>query len=156
MKIRNVFIITVLMAMVTMPAPATLVWAGGDPGTPPNWANVVGPEIWGTAVVYCKQDTAMTNFLAMRVKRIKDCNVQTQALVLLDGPDLTLSGCPENANEFLYQTLPTGTFFPGDEDIPTGALPIVTKIKNWKIEYRDETGANATMSFDAQIKFLNQ
>ena len=155
MKARKIYFSAVLIALIAMLAPATLVWAGGDPGTPPDSDNVVGPEIWGTAVAYCKQDTAMTNFLAMRVKRIKDCNVQTQALVLLDGAGLDMSGCPDNPNEFLYQTLPAGTFFPGDEDIPAGALPIVTKIKNWKIEYRDETGANATMSFDAQIKFLN-
>ena len=45
MKIKNIFIITVLMAMVTMLGPATLVWAGGEGGAPPDWNDVTGPEI---------------------------------------------------------------------------------------------------------------
>lgn len=149
MKIKNVFIITVLMAMVTMLAPATLVLAGGDP-PPPIWDNVTGPEIWGTAVVRCVPGN--DNFIAFRVKRINDCNVQTDARVEIPGTLAT--ACPNTSGPFLYQTLPAGSLFTGEADVPQDYEPIVTKIKNFTVHEYQNSGATATLSFDAQIKFV--
>ena len=152
MKIKTVFIITVLMAMVTMLAPAALVLAGGDPPPPPDWDNVTGPEIWGTAVVHCVPGN--DNFIAFRVKRINDCNVQTDARVEI--PLTLATACPDDSDIFLYQKLLPGSLFAGEEDVPQESEPIVTKIKNFTVHNRDATGANATLSFDAQIKFVDE
>ena len=152
MKIKNVFIITVLMAMVTMLGPATLVWAGAEGGAPPDWDNVTGPEIWGTAVVHCDPDN--NNLIAIRVKRIKDCNVLTDALVLY--PATMAGACPNTSTPFLYYRLNPGQIFSGDPDIPQTYTPIVTKIKNFTVHDYQNTGASATLSFDAQIKFVNE
>jgi len=149
MKIKNVFIITVLMAMVTMLGPATLVLAGGDPPLP-NWDNVTGPEIWGTAVVRCVPGN--DNFIAFRVKRINDCNVQTDARVEIPGTMAT--ACPDSPGPFLYSTLPANSIFTDEEGIPATYAPIVTKIKNFTVHEYQNGGETATLSFDAQIKFV--
>lgn len=151
MKARKSYLSAVLIALIAILAPATLVWGGGDPPLPPDWSKVTGPEIWGTAVVHCSSDPAKTNFVAIRVKRIKDCDVLTDALV--EYP-LTLAACPDNSGPFLYERMLPGSLFAGDPDIPAESEPIVTKIKNFKVHNRDATGANADLSFDAQIKFL--
>jgi len=152
MKIKNVYFIAVVIAMTTMLAPATLVWAGAEGGAPPDWDQVTGPEVWGTAVVRCLPGEA--NFIAIRVKRIKDCNVQTQGLVLY--PPTLATACPDSSNPFLYYRLEPGSIFPNDPDIPQTFKPIVTKIKNFKVDNYANDGATATLSFDAQIKFVDE
>jgi hypothetical protein len=155
MKIKPVYLITVLMAMATMLGAATLVWAGADPGLSENLDDVTGPEIWATVVVRC--DPSFPNFIALRAKRIKDCNVQTRALVLY--PPL-MGACPAGTNAFLYRELDPGSIFADDDDIDAAWKPKVMKVKNYRIE--DEAGPiaeppgwnTATISFDAQIKFM--
>jgi hypothetical protein len=156
MKIKNFYFIAVLMTLATMLGAATLVWAGAEGGAPDDLASATGPEVWATVVVRC--DPSFPNFIALRVKRIKDCNVQTQALVLYDGQ--LASGCPASGNAFLWQELASGSIFPDDDDINQAWTPIVTKVKNFQVD--DEAGpiadppgwSTATLSFDAQIKFL--
>ena len=149
MKARKIYLNAVVIALMAMLAPATLVLAGGDP-PPPNWDNVTGPEIWGTAVVRCVPGN--DNFIAFRVKRIKDCNVETDAQVEIPGTLAT--ACPDRSGPFLYQTLPAGSIFTGEQDVPQTYAPIVTKIKNFTVHEFQDGGATATLSFDAQIKFL--
>jgi len=153
MKIKKFYLITVLIAMVTMLAPATQVWAGLEGGSPPDWEKVTGPEVWATVVVRC--EAGEPNFLAIRAKRIKDCNVITQGLVWYPG-DTLLPACPDNSNPFLYERLTPGMISPGDPDIPQTFKPIVTKIKNFQVDSYADDGANATLSFDAQIKFVDE
>ena len=155
MKINNVYLIAVLIAMATILAPVTQLWAGTEGGAPPDWEQVTGPEVWATAVVHCIADPGEPNFIAIRAKRIKDCNVLTQGLVWYPG-DTLLPACPNNSAPFLYQRLTSGMIFPGDPDIPQTFKPIVTKIKNFKVDSYADEGANATLSFDAQIKFVNE
>jgi hypothetical protein len=152
MKIKNVYCAAVLIAMATMLTPAMLVWAGTEGGSPPDWDKVTGPEVWATAVVRCEPGN--TNFIAIRVKRIKDCIVKTQALVLY--PLTLANACPDNSNPFLYERLEPGSIFPNDEDIPQTFKPIVTIIKNFKVDTYENTGTTATLSFDAQIKFVDE
>ena len=57
-------------------------WAGG-PENPPATGTIGGPELWGVMVIDC----GAGNILSLRVKRIVDCNVQTQAFM-----DLTERG----------------------------------------------------------------
>jgi len=152
MKIKNVYLIAAIIAMATMLAPATQLWAGTEGGAPPDWDKVTGPEVWATAVVHCEPGN--DNFIAIRVKRIKDCNVQTQALILY--PPTLETACPDNSNPFLYERLAPGSIFPNDSDIPQTFKPIVTIIKNFKVDTYENTGTTATLSFDAQIKFVDE
>jgi hypothetical protein len=149
MKARKIYLSAVLIALIAMLAPATLVLAGGDPPTP-NWDKVTGPEIWGTAVVSCVPGNP--NFIAFRVKRINDCNVQTDALVEI--PDTMTNACPDRPGPFLHATLQANSLFTDEEGIPVTYTPIVTKIKNFTVHEFLNDGETATLSFDAQIKFL--
>jgi len=150
MNFKKVYFIAVLIAMTAMVMPATQLWAGIEGGPPPNWDKVEGPELWGVAVVYCAFDR--DNWAAIRVKRVKDCNVKTQALV--DYSAILGAGCPTDSNEYLYIRFEPGTFFPEDTDIPATGKPIITKIKNFKaVVTGTGTTTRTTVSFDAQIKF---
>jgi len=154
MKIKNVYLIAAIIAMLAMLAPATKLWAGAEGGAPPDWNQVTGPEIWGTAVVRCQPGEA--NFIAIRVKRIKDCVVQTQGFVVY--PTEMANACPNTSTPFLYYRLNPGDIFPGDPDIPQNYRPIITVIKNFKVDVYegDPPGTTATLSFDGQIKFVNE
>lgn len=154
MKANKIYLNAVLIALIVMLASAPLVWAGAEGGTPPDPNDVTGPEIWGTAVVRC-EPSAAANFIAIRVKRIQDCNVRTDALIIT--PSEIENGCPETGNAFLYQQLNPGDLFSDDPtNVPQGLTPIVTKVKNFKVHSRNADGSDALLSFDAQIKFLNQ
>jgi hypothetical protein len=155
MKIKNFYFIAVLMTLAALLVPAAQLWAGTEGGSPPDWEKVTGPEVWTTVVVHCILDPAEPNFLAIRAKRIQDCNVITQGLVWYPG-DALLPACPNNSTPFLYQRLAPGMIFPGDPDIPQSFKPIVTKIKNFKVDSYADAGANATLSFDAQVKFVDE
>jgi len=151
MKIKKVNFFAVLIAIATLLVPATQVWAGGEGGDPPDWDKVAGPEVWATAVVRCQP--GINNFIAFSVKRIKDCDVQMQGLILY--PALMESACPDTSNPFLYERLARGSVFPGDPDIPN-YRPIVTKIKNFTITEFLSGGETATLTFNAQIKFVDE
>ncbi len=152
MKASKIYLSAVLIVTIALLVSAPLAWAGAEGGTPPDWNNVTGPEIWGTAVVRC--NPSVTNFIAIRAKRIKDCNVLTDALILT--PIEIETACPDTGNAFLYQRLDVGSLFSGDEDIPAGYTPIVTKVKNFAVHSRNADGSDALLSFDAQIKFVNE
>ena len=124
-------IVTLALLVVSGP-----VWAGGNED-PPATGTIVGPELWGVMVIDCGQ-----NVLTLRVKRIVDCNVETQAL---DDVNYLL-GCPDDATTPLWRQLGVTLF-----DInPNPAVmdPIITKVKNFK----KEPGLDL-YSFDVQIKF---
>ena len=152
MKIKKVNFIVVLIAIVSLLIPAMPAWAGTEGGAPPDWDNVTGPEVWATAVVRC--EPGRDNFIAFSVKRIKDCNVQMQGLVLY--PSQIATACPNTSNPFLYERLDPNSIFPADPDIPDAYKPIVTKIKNFTVTEYESAGATATLTFNAQIKFVNE
>ena len=150
MNFRKFSFIAVLIAMAAMVMPAPQLWAGVEGGPPPNWDKVEGPELWGVAILYCAFDR--DNWAAIRVKRVKDCNVETQALV--DYSAVLGAGCPTDPNEYLYIRFAPGTFFPEDTDIPATGKPIITKVKNFKtVVTGTEPNTRTIISFDAQIKF---
>ena len=152
MKAIKIYLNAVLIALMVMLVSAPLVWAGAEGGAPPDWDNVTGPEIWGTAVVRC--NPSVTNFIAIRLKRIQDCNVSTDALIIT--PSEIGTACPDTSNPFLYQRLAPGQIFSGDENVPQTLTPIVTKIKNFAVHSRNTDGSDALLSFDAQIKFVDE
>ena len=154
MKASKIFLNAVLIALIALLVSVPLVWAGAEGGAPPDWENVTGPEIWGTAVVRCDPNANVTNFIAIRVKRIKDCNVLTDATIIT--PLEIETACPDTGNAFLYQRLDAGQLFSGDPDVPQSFKPIVTKVKNFAVHSRNADGSDALLSFDAQIKFVDE
>jgi hypothetical protein len=71
-----------------------------------------------------------------------------------------VSACPASSNAFLWRELDPGSIFADDDDIDAAWKPKVMKVKNFLIENEagpitDPPGwATATISFDAQIKFM--
>jgi hypothetical protein len=138
MRINKLSSIILLTAMILVLSGTGQSWAGG-PENPPTTGTIGGPEPWGEMII----DSA-NGILALRVKRIVDCNVQTQAFI---DPTYDL-GAPANETTPLYRRLGV-TLFDINPD-PNAMNPIITKVKN----YKQEPAPNASIySFDVQIKF---
>jgi hypothetical protein len=136
MKTRKILVIFGLLGIGVFVALGSQALAGGGP-LPPEATTFHGPEIWGSVVVYCGAPTG-PDFVVVRVKRVVDCNVETQAVV---DPKWTF-GCPaDDPSVPLNWSLPLGTKFFG---LP--GTPYITKVQNWKKD-------GSAFSFDAQFKF---
>lgn len=135
MKTRKSFMIVGLLAIGVFVALGSQAWAGG-PENPPTTGTIVGPELWGTMTLDC----SALNVVALRVKRVVDCNVETQAFVV---PNTW--GCPSDETTPLNRKLGVTLF--GINPNPAVMDPIITKVKN----FQKETGD--VYSFDVQIKF---
>jgi hypothetical protein len=139
-----------LLAIFAILMPVASGWAGfegGPTAEPSDWSKVVGPELWGVVVMQC----GVTEIGTIRVKRINDCNVETDTLV--DTATVAALGCINNQSTYLYVRFPKATFFNGAPGVPTQPGQwIVTKVKNFS--YKDPGGSgNAIISFDVQVKF---
>jgi len=133
MRIKKVLIGPGCIAFILMIMTVGPVLAGGGFEPPPPNATITGPEIWGVIVIYCGGN----NWATVRVKRVVDCNVETQALV---EPGWNL-GCPATAAAIEGQSLPVGTTFFGI----TGTA-FINKVKNFNNQ-------GNVVSCDAQFKF---
>jgi hypothetical protein len=105
---------------------------------PPAGATITGPEIWGVVIIHCNvlpEVPGPPHHGAIRVKRVVDCNTETEALA---GPWI---GCPANLSEVEGESLQNNTSFFG---IPGTAF--VNKAKNFQ-------KVGDVVSFDAQFKF---
>ena len=142
MRIRKVLLIFGLIAALALFGFGDQAFAGG-PENPPTTGTIVGPELWGQMIIDCG-----TGILSLRVKRIVDCDVQTQAFI---DPTYAL-GCPADETTPLYRKLGV-TLFDINPD-PDAMDPIITRVKN----YWQEVPPNNpnVFSFDVQIKFLQQ
>lgn len=130
---KNLWIIGVVSLLAVFGL-STSAWSGYE--SPPATGEIVGPELWGVVVIDCSAE----NVVALRVKRVVDCEVQTQAVVQ------SWTGCPADETDPLYETFDVTLF-----DInpnPAVKKPIITKVKNFKSE-----SGGAVYSFDVQIKF---
>jgi hypothetical protein len=109
--------------------------AGSGPEPVPPGATITGPEIWGVVVINC---SATPKYITLRVKRVVECNTETEA----QATDQTswLQNCPTSAAQIEGQALPGTTFF----GLPGSAF--FNKVKNFQ-------NANGIVSFDAQFKF---
>ena len=136
MKIKKVFLFTGLLAVLTLLIPCSQALAGGNED-PPTTGTIMGPELWGVLVYDCD-----LGGLVLRVKRIVDCNVQTQALY----DDTYNTGCAGDESSFLWRKLGVPLFDINPD--PTVMDPIITSVKN----YRKEPG-RGLFSMDVQIKF---
>jgi hypothetical protein len=124
-----------MMAALLLLVFASSAFAGAGIEPPPPGAVITGPEIWGVVVMNCGGSILAT----VRVKRVVDCNTETEAKV---DPAWPASDCPATAAAVEGQSLaPVGTSFFG---IPGTAF--INKVKNFKID-------GNVRSFDAQFKF---
>ena len=128
-----IFSLTVMLALLLIASP---LWAGGNED-PPTTGTIVGPELWGVLVYDCD-----LSGLVLRVKRIVDCNVETQALY----DDTYNTGCAGDETSFLWRKLGVPLFDINPD--PTVMDPIITNVKN----YKKEPG-RGLFSMDVQIKF---
>lgn len=128
------FIVFVIVAGLTMFVLSSSAWAGEPPT---GGESIQGPTVWGVVVLDCTNDWA-----SIRVKQVCDCNVKTQAWAIS-----YTAACPADAEDPLYYRL-TGISIEGCDSNPITGTPIITKVKNFKIE------STGIVSFDAQIKFV--
>jgi hypothetical protein len=134
MKTRKMFRIVGLFLIAVLFAFGSQAWAGGP--LPPEATVFHGPEIWGSVVIYCGTST----LVVVRVKRVVDCNVETQTLV---DPAFSF-GCPsDDPNAPLGWSMPVG---PAYKFFGLPGTPYITKVQNWKKD-------GNIFSFDAQFKF---
>ena len=138
MHYKKVFFISGLIVTLALLGFGGQAWAGG-PENPPTTGTIVGPELWGQMII-----DSGNGILSLRVKRIVDCNVQTQAFI---DPTYAL-GAPADETTPLYRKL--GVILFDINPNPAVMDPIITKVKN----YKQEPAPNDDIfSFDVQIKF---
>ena len=107
-----------LLASLVLAVPVFQSWATNPA---PDDAVIVGPEYWGVVVINCK-----THAVTLRVKRVVDCDIDTQALIE-DYESFAICDTEITEETILHQW-GHGQLF-GE----TG-VPIVTKVKNLKKE----------------------
>jgi hypothetical protein len=139
MKHLKPLLVIGITAVLIMLAPLSNVMAGGGP-EPPGDAVISDTKIWGVVTMYCTP--APQDLVILSVKRVVDCNVETQLLV-----DNTWEfSCPAAGDESapLDWSLAGITFF----DIE--GTPYITKVKHFMQDI--DGGINAT-TFEAQFGF---
>jgi len=136
MRLGKLSLLTAWIAFFIMMVSAGSALAGAGVEPPPEGAIFSGPEIWGTVVMQCPAGLE-NDLIAIHFKRVVDCNVETQAVVLT-GVSLE---CPADAAAATNQSMVEGTVVFGQ------ATPYTTKVKNFKIE------TDGTVSFEAQFKY---
>jgi len=117
---KKALVITGLIVLLALCGYTGSVWAGGNED-PPTTGQIVGPELWGVMVYDCG-----LNALVLRVKRVVDCDVETQAFLNL----AYSGGCPTEASNIQYRMLGITLF-----DInPNPAVmdPIMKQIRYWE------------------------
>ena len=121
---------------------------------PPTEGTIQGPELWGVVILDCQSP----EYLAIRVKRIVNCNVEVQTIVVPDSV-----GCPNEQDTIPDDEEPLNRRFGSYKDQLFGitGTPIITKVKNFQREtYTYTVDGNPpsqafgkVVTFDAQIKF---
>jgi len=140
MQTKRLLFFVGLMVMVTAVGFASNGWAGGTEDQP-STGTIDPPELWGEMIIDC----GARDLVILRVKRIVDCEVQTQAFISTLGQ----LGCPADESTPRWRKLGV-TIFDINPD-PAVLDPIITKVKNFK----EEPGGQNLFSFDVQIKFYN-
>lgn len=116
MKLGKRLLVLGLLASLVLAAPVFKTWATNPA---PAGAVIVGPEYWGVVVINCNK-----NVVTLRVKRVVDCKVETQALI----EDYQSFAICDNeiTEEIILNQWGHGKIF-GE-----AGVPIVTKVKNFK------------------------
>jgi hypothetical protein len=135
MKIVRQIKAKALLALILALTFSGTALAGSGPEPVPPGATITGPEIWGVVVINCN---ATPKYITLRVKRVVDCNTETEAQAT--NQTTWLQNCPTSAAQIEGQALPGTTFFG-----ITGSA-FINKVKNFR-------NVGGIVSFDAQFKF---
>jgi hypothetical protein len=130
MKFGKLTFFVCLLAYFVLLAFGLQAWAGNPP---PESPVIEGPEYWGVVVIDCNKNTA-----TLRVKRVVDCEIQTQALIE-DYGAYPICASELTSTDLLHQWV-HGILF---EEL---GKPIITKVKNFKKD-------GGVYSADVQIQF---
>jgi len=148
MKLKKNFIVAGLLVifMLLISVPQVMAGAGIEP--PPAGAIIGETEIWGVVVMRC--DPLADDIATIRIKRIVNCDVETQPLWDIDWPE----GCPTDKSQVEGESLPStynNRFFDTPDDTPfIPGTPFFNRVKNFTFE---QEGDIEIVSFDAQFKF---
>ena len=139
MKTIGKKLIVGMMASILFMIPAANVLAGAGPEPPAN-AVISDTKIWGVITMYCTP--AVNDLVIIRVKRVDDCDVETEMYV----DAAWQADCPALGDTAAFEdwSLVGYTFF----DIP--GTPYITKVKNL---VQDIGGGNNATSVEAQFGF---
>jgi hypothetical protein len=141
MKAKKIVYLMVLFASLFVIAPVSNVIAGAGP-EPPTGAIISDTKIWGVITMYCTP--AVNDLVIVRVKRVVDCDVETEIYV----DNAWTADCPVlgDTDAFSEWSLNNYTFF----DI--SGTPYITKVKNLVQDINVGAGTNAT-TVEAQFGF---
>ena len=138
MRLKKTLLVIGLLLSFTLIIPTSQVLAGGGP-EPPADAVIQDDEIWGEVTVYCSASTQ--DFAVVRVKRVVDCNVETQTVA---EPAWNF-GCTDDPTAPLDWSLAGITFF------NIAGEPYIAKVKHWQKD--TQAAGGDAYSFDAMFKF---
>jgi len=130
-KISHCVLLLGIVVLVTLIGSSAWAGAGIEPGNGGAYT-VTGPEIWGVVVIDCNANPIQGS---IRVKRVVDCNTETEA----KAGDWV--GCPANIGEVEGVSLPVNQSFFG-----IAGTAFVNTAKNFSVN-------GGVVSFDAKFKF---
>jgi hypothetical protein len=130
MNLKKALLACGLMLVLSIGITATQALGWEPP--PPDTEKIIGPAMWAVGVC----DKTAAPYATLRVKKIKDCDVDTDPVKIIQLPS-----CPASEANIMYYRLDTGSVF----GLP--CEPIITKVKNFKAD-------GDLVSFDAQIQFV--
>jgi hypothetical protein len=142
MKYLKTFLVIGIIAVFTVLAPVSSVMAGGGP-EPGDNAIISDTKIWGVVTMYCTP--APADLVILTVKRVVDCNVETELYVNNNWQ----FDCPEAGDESapLDWSLPGFSFFGIDGE------PYIAKVKHFQQQIDGGAQTNVT-TFEAQFGFF--
>ena len=141
MNFKRTLLIIGLSAIIFATSVGLKAYAGGGFDPPPWCTTIQGPELWGVVImdncVGAPSDPPCSPFGALRVKRIKECNVET-----FSSASPWTTDFPDDETDPINMAFQGQSFF---SDIQGSA--IIRKVKNFQID------GGRHISFDAQFKF---
>ena len=135
MKISKALVLTGLILVIIISGSYHGAWAVGDP---PTSGTIQGPDVWGVAVMDCT-GTPDPASVTVRIKQIEDCDVFTEAQIIL-----VPGACTANADQLLYYKWSVP--FHKKDGTPIDGEPIIVKVKHPVLD-------GNIRSFDVLINF---
>lgn len=140
MKPKAVLKVFLVIGFLIMFSLSTQVMAGFEDPTVEN-EKEVGPTLWGVGVIQCGDGGNNCN-ATIRVKKVEDCVVSTEAVDEVAMVNGAIPSAPAGPEDVMGVRFTRGAFFNLD------CVSVITKVKNW---YKQ--AGKQIYSFDAQIRY---